>query len=176
VPADRSLDFTPAAGTLNAREACRSAVARQAHDGYVVEYISRTIERPNPGYEQSPEYLRELERRANLGGRLIGVHRLRPSARPLREILGDASFERLQDIWAREGKRYRWSVAFPIIETFAIDDPPDAEDVFGNASYRRLFGHASGMLRSLSAEETGKLGDLEIRALLNLVWVRRREG
>ena len=71
VPADRSLDFTPTDGTLNARETCRSAVARQAHESYVVEYISRTIEKPNPGYEQSPEYLQEMERRAGLGGKLI---------------------------------------------------------------------------------------------------------
>jgi 5-methylcytosine-specific restriction protein A len=47
-------------GTTNARESCRSTVARQAHDGYVIEYISRTIERPNPGFEDDPEYLQEL--------------------------------------------------------------------------------------------------------------------
>lgn len=52
-----------------------------------------------------------------------------------------------------------------LIETFTIDDPPDAEDMFGHDAYRRLFAHASGMLRPLSPEETGRLMDLEIRPL-----------
>lgn len=140
----------------------RRAPRRQAHDSYVVEYISRTIEKPNLGYEQSPEYLEELERREGLGGKFIAIHRLRPSARPPREIIGDTNFERLQDVWARDGKRYRWSVAFPIIETFTINDPPDAEDLFGTDDYHRLFAHASGLLRPLSVEETSRLADLEI--------------
>jgi 5-methylcytosine-specific restriction protein A len=137
-------------------------VARQARNGYVVEYISRTIEKPNPGFENDPVYLQDLEERAPLAGRLIAVHRLRPSARALREIIGSTSFERLQDIWARDGNRHRWSVAFPIIESFAIIDRPYASEVFGAESYQKLLAHASALLRPLDVNQREALADLTI--------------
>jgi hypothetical protein len=49
LPNKRSLDFTPVDGSMKARNACESGVARQANDGYVLEYISKSIERPNDG-------------------------------------------------------------------------------------------------------------------------------
>jgi 5-methylcytosine-specific restriction protein A len=138
-------------------------VARQAQDGYVLDYITRTIERPNAGFESDPEYLRNLEEHAPVAGRLIAVHRLRPgSGRSQREIIGAAAFERLQDMWARDGNRCRWSVAFPIIESYDIENPPDASDVFGPASYRRLFAHPATLLRPFTYEDRTKLADLKL--------------
>lgn len=163
MPGGQSLEFTPSDGSTNARSACETAVARQAQDGYVLDYITRTIERPNAGFESDPEYLRNLEEHAPVAGRLIAVHRLRPgSGRSQREIIGAAPFERLQDMWARDGNRCRWSVAFPIIESYDIENPPDASDVFGPASYRRLFAHPATLLRPLTYEDRTKLADLTL--------------
>ncbi len=163
LPGDRSLDFTPTDGSTNARAACASAVVRQAHEGYVLDYITRTIERPNAGFESDPQYIRDLEQHAPVAGRLIAVHRLRPgSARSQREIMGDTAFERMQDMWARDGSRCRWSVAFPIVESYHIENPPDASDVLGPASYRRLFAHPATLLRPLADEDRAKLADLTL--------------
>ena len=146
---------------------------RQARDGYVLEYITRAIETPNPGFESDPEYLRSLEEHARAAGQFIAVHRLRPGGgRSQREIMGDAAFERLQDMWARDGNRFRWSVAFPIIESFDIANPPDASDVLGVESYRRLFAHPSTLLRPLTDKDRAKIAHLVIirRPALN-AWV-----
>jgi hypothetical protein len=73
-------------------------------DGYVIEYITHSIDHPNGGFESDPEYLDVANEHPKLAGRLIAVHRLRPTMRPLREVLGDKEFEHLQDMWAQEGK------------------------------------------------------------------------
>jgi 5-methylcytosine-specific restriction protein A len=77
--------------------------------------------------------------------------------------LGDDEFTRLQDMWAQGKKRWRWSVAFPIIETFEIIGKPRATDVFDPTSYRRLFAHSSATLRRLNENERSQIGNLEIR-------------
>jgi hypothetical protein len=93
----------------------------------------------------------------------VTIFRLRPgSGRSQRQIIGDAAFERLQDMWARDGNRCRWSVAFPIIESYDIENLPDASDVLGPASYRRLFAHPSTLLRPLTDEDRAKLADLAL--------------
>lgn len=139
----------------------------------MLDYVTRSIESPNAGFESDPEYLRDLEQHAPLAGRLIAVHRLRPGhGREHRKIIGDAAFERLQDMWARDANRCRWSVAFPIIESYDIENPPDAADVFGSTDYRRLFAHPSTLLRPLNDEDRAKLAALVItsRPALN-AWV-----
>ena len=75
-------------------------------------------------------------------------------------------------MWARDANRCRWSVAFPIIESYDIENPPDAADVFGPADYRRLFAHPSTLLRPLNDEDRAKLAALVItpRPALN-AWV-----
>jgi len=168
-----SLEFTPRDASINARAICETAVVRQARDGYVLDYVTRSIESPNAGFESDPEYLRDLEQHASLAGRLIAVHRLRPShGRPLREIVGNAAFERLQDMWARDANRCRWSVAFPIIESHGIENQPDAAAVFGPEDYRRLFAHPSTLLRPLNDDDGAKLAALVItlRPALN-AWI-----
>ena len=163
VPGGSSLAFTPSDASVNARAACTSAVNRQAAGGYVLDYVSKDIEKPNPGFEDSPEYLSDLEDHAPVAGKIIAVHRLRMgSGRSQREIMGDTAYERLQDMWARGGNRVRWSIAFPIIETFDIPDQPYAADVFGPVSYRRLFAHPATLLRPFNDDERGKLADLVI--------------
>jgi len=142
---------------------CASAVVRQAHNGYILDYVTRQIETPNEGYERDPEYLRALEEHDPIAGKQIAVHRLRPgNGRSLRKIMGDAEYENLQDMWARGSNRCRWAVAFPIVETFDIPDQPVASEIFGRDSYLRLFAHPTNLLRPLTDDERAKLAELTI--------------
>jgi 5-methylcytosine-specific restriction protein A len=131
----------------------------------VLEYITETFGKPNPGFERHPRYLEDRERHKSLAGRLIAVHRLRPSSRPLLEILGADEFNGLQDIWDQGGKRSRWSVAFPIVESFEIIGHPRAKEVFSQESYSRVYQHSSGTLRPLNDSEREQLAHLELRPL-----------
>src|SRR5271165_1954646 len=110
------IGFTPASDASDAPARCQATIAGQFGGGYVVEYITRNFGTPNAGFEDDPGYLSEREAHATLAGRLVAVHRLRPTARPLRTLLGETDFGRMQDMWAEEGRRRRWSVAFPIVE------------------------------------------------------------
>ena len=159
------LGFTPTNGSLSSRNQCEGTIQRQYADGYVIEYITEQFSEPNPGFESDPEYLDEKESHRELAGRLIAVHKLRTSARPLEQILGDVEFKRLQDMWAQSDKRYRWSVAFPIIETYRIVGHPKAKDVFGEVGYRRLYQRSSATLRELNDEERASLENLELEAV-----------
>jgi hypothetical protein len=60
------------------------------------------------------------------------------------------------------GRRYRWSVAFPIIESFAIVPPCYANEVLTAEAMTRLFAHPSGTLRPLNSEERWQIAGLEI--------------
>jgi 5-methylcytosine-specific restriction enzyme A len=162
VVASHWMGFTPRDGTLNARARTMSTVAAQAGDGYVLEYITLNHLRPNVGFEGDAGYRADRARHAAVAGRLVGVHRLRPTARDLREIMGEAEYDHFQDAWAEGAERHRWSVAFPIVESFAVVEPPLAEVVFGPVAVRRLFGHPSATLRPLNAEERKALADLHI--------------
>lgn len=83
----------------------------------------------NPGFENDPACLAEREAHRALAGRLIAVHKLRTTARSLETILGAEEFKRLQRMGAQGGKRYRWSVAFPIVESYEIVGRPKAKGV-----------------------------------------------
>jgi 5-methylcytosine-specific restriction protein A len=92
--------------------------------------------------------------------RSIGFGR---TARPLRAILGDADLEHMQDMWAERGKRRRWSVAFPIVESYEISTKPYARDVFPPEAVQRLFAHPSATLRPLNDGERSGIMHLPLR-------------
>jgi 5-methylcytosine-specific restriction protein A len=156
------IGFTPSSGGPGAVPQCQATIAAQAANGYVLEYITSMFGTPNPGYEARPQYLAERAAHAEVAGRFVAVHRLRPTARPLRAILGDADFENLQDMWAEGGKRRRWSVAFPIVESYEIPTRPFARDVFRPDAMQRVFAHPSATLRPLNDDERRAIGDLPL--------------
>lgn len=159
------LGFTPTNGSTASRAQCEGTIQRQLAGGYVLEYITETAEQPNPGFADDPRYLEEREQHRLNRGRFLAVHRLRHSCRSLDQILGVNEFTRLQDMWAQGQKRWRWSVAFPIIESFEIVGKPKAAEVLDTASYRRLYAHSSATLRPLNDAERAQIGQLEIRRI-----------
>lgn len=160
LPGTTWLGFTPPSSEPHAASQCEATICRQMADGYVLEYITYSIDTPNPGFEDDPEYLDVAKQHPELAGRLVAIHRLRPTMRPLRELVGDEEFQRIQDMWAQAGKRRRWSVAFPIVESFDIEGKPIATNVFTPGAYKRLFQHSSGTLRPLNDEERGMIDEL----------------
>jgi 5-methylcytosine-specific restriction protein A len=156
------MGFTPSGNGPDARNSCQSSVRRQFGSGYVLEYITEQISDPNPGFETDPSYLEERVKHTKLAGRLIAVHKLHTTSRSLEVIIGPESFKRIQDMWATDGKRWRWSVAFPIVESFDIVSKPKARDVFGEGSYRYLYRHPSALLRSLLQEHQLALSELQL--------------
>ncbi|HJS85820.1 MAG TPA: hypothetical protein VJ779_10195 [Acetobacteraceae bacterium] len=159
LPGTTWLGFTPHSDEPHAASQCEATINRQMGDGYVLEYITQGIERPNAGFENDPDYLEISRKHPDLAGRFIAIHRLRPTMRSLRTIIGDAEYERLQDMWAQSGRR-RWSVAFPIIESFGIKDKPLARKVLTPSAYTRLFQHSSATLRPLIDDERGMIDEL----------------
>jgi 5-methylcytosine-specific restriction protein A len=87
---------------------------------------------------------------------------LRATSRPLIEILGQQEFELLQDMWAQDGNRNRWSLAFPVIESYRVDDGRKAKAILGEKSYARLYAHSSATLRPLNDVERAAIVDLDI--------------
>ncbi len=156
------LGFTPSNGSGYSRQQCQSTIQRQFSGGYVIEYITEAFSEPNPGYETDPVYLAEREQHQGIKGCFLSIHKLRFTSRPLEEIIGNEDYERLQDMWAKEGKRHRWSVAFPIIESYRIEGRPKAKDVLGNTAYQRLFGHPSATLRPLEQQDQIAIANLQI--------------
>ena len=63
-------------------------------------------------------------------------------------------------MWARMGTVAGGLVAFPIIESYEIENLPDASDVLGRTSYQRLFAHPSTLLRPLTDEDRTELDNL----------------
>ena len=87
-------------------------------------------------------------------------------------ILGADGYKKLQDMWAQGGKRWRWSVAFPIIESYRIVGQPKAKEVLGDAGYLRLFAHSSATLRPLNDAEQASLADLDLEPVTaNNAWI-----
>ena len=160
--ADHWIGFTPLSDAPDAVPKCQNTITKQAANGYVVEYITAAFGKPNPGYETRPQYHAEREAHSIVAGRLVAVHRLRPTSRSLRTIIGDAEFDDLEDMWAESGKRRRWAVAFPIVESYEIPTKPLARDVFGGEATRRLFHHPSATLRPLNDDERRALAGLPL--------------
>jgi 5-methylcytosine-specific restriction protein A len=159
------LGFTPTGADQSARNMCQSTIQRQFGNGYVIEYITEQFSQPNAGFENDPGYLKEREAHKELAGRFIAVHKLRTTARDLETIIGEDDFKRLQDMWAQDGNRYRWSVAFPIVETYRIVGHPKAKAVLGDALYRRLYQRSSATLRVLNEDERAAVASLELEPL-----------
>lgn len=154
--------FTPVSGAPAAASRCQATIERQLAGGYLLEYITRDFGDPNPGHEADPAFLEEKRKHAEAAGRLVAVHRLLSTAHALRTIVGEAEFERIQDRWAQGGKRHRWSVAFPLVESYTIPTKPFAREVFGRAAMQRLFGHPSAILRPLSDDDRRMITDLPL--------------
>ena len=162
LPGTTWLGFTPADGDLGSRNQCQSTIQRQFGNGYVIEYITETFQKPNPGFENDPKYIADREAHRERAGRLIAVHKLRATSRSLESILGPEEFKLLQDMWAQDGKRYRWSVAFPIVQSFKIKDARKAKEILGPEAYARLYAHSSATLRPLTPVEQRLIAELEI--------------
>jgi 5-methylcytosine-specific restriction protein A len=159
------IGFTPTDGGLTARNKCQSTIKRQFGSGYVIEYITEKFGEPNAGFENDPQYLSERRTHGDWAGRLIAVHKLRATARSLIQIIGDEQFKLIQDMWAKDGNRNRWSVAFPIIESYRVAERPKAKSVLGEKLYSRLYAHSSATLRPLNDQERAALSELEIEAV-----------
>jgi 5-methylcytosine-specific restriction protein A len=162
LPGTSWLGFTPTNGDLGSRNKCQSTIQRQFGNGYVIEYITETFQKPNPGFENDKKYIADRDAHLERAGRLIAVHKLRTTSRDLETILGPEEFKQLQDMWAQDGKRFRWSVAFPIVQSFRIKDDRKAKEILGPESYARLYAHSSATLRPLLDEERELIDDLEI--------------
>jgi 5-methylcytosine-specific restriction enzyme A len=156
------IGFTPQSEAPDAESRCQATVAAQFGSGYVLEYITRNFGTPNPGFETDPLYLSERTAHANVAGKLVAVHRLRATARPLKAVVGAADFERIQDMWAEDGRRRRWSVAFPIVESYEITTKPYANRVFTTDAMQRVFAHPSATLRPLNDNERAAIADLPL--------------
>lgn len=166
------LGFTPVNGSTSSRAQCEGTIQRQLADGYVLEYITETAEQPNPSFADDRRYLKEKEQHGLKRGRFLALHRLRHTSRSLEQILGREEFSHLQDMWAQGGKRWRWSVAFPIIESFEIVGMPRAAEILDATSYRRLYAHSSATLRPLNDGEREQISQLEIRRMPALnAWI-----
>lgn len=157
------LGFTPTGGDTASRGQCQSTIKRQFGEGYVIEYITQQFSEPNPGFETDPQYVDERAAHLKLAGRFIAIHKLKPTARSLEVIIGPDDYKHLQDMWAQNNKRLRWSVAFPIIESYEIIGKPKAKEVLGDEMYRRLYQRPSATLRVLEEEEQIAIADLEIQ-------------
>ncbi|RXT40266.1 hypothetical protein [Bradyrhizobium betae] len=162
LPGTHWIGFTPRNGSTNAREQRRAAINAQINGGYIIEYVTLKFDDPNPGYETDAGYLAEKASHSEVAGKFIAVHRLRASARSLKAILGDQEYEELQNMWADGDKRYRWSVAFPIIESYALVPHRYANAVLSPEAMARVFGHPSGTLRPLNDDERSQIAELEI--------------
>lgn len=156
------IGFTPTGQGPDAVQQCQATISRQMRNGYVLEYVTQTIDEPNGEYRSDPQYLEDKAAHAEGAGRLVAVHKLRASPLPLRKIVGDAEYEKIQNMWDEGGDRRRWSVAFPIIESYDITSRPLARDALGQEAMRRLFAHASATLRPLTDEERSLIADLPI--------------
>lgn len=154
--------FTPVSGAPAAVSRCQAVIGRQLAGGYLLEYITRDFGDPNPGHEADPAFLGEKREHAASAGCLVAVHRLLSTAHALRTIVGDSDFERIQDRWAQGGKRHRWSVAFPIVESYIIPTKPLAREVFSRDAVQRLFGYPSATLRPLNDDDRRTIADLPL--------------
>jgi 5-methylcytosine-specific restriction protein A len=157
--ATKCLSFSPDNGSLPAMNSCQNNVYRQFRGGYVLESISKTMPRANPGFET--EYARRREEHKHNAGKLIAVHRLEHSWRPLWNAIGRDEYERIQAMWAPPDRQHRWAVAFPFVESWDIVGRPYAEEVFGKVLFKQVHTR-SRELRILSDAHRACLADLAI--------------
>lgn len=162
LPAYDWLGFTPKGKGPGAEGQCESTIKRQFKNGYVLEYVTKGMDDPNEGFDTHPRYLEDKEKHEELKGRLVAIHRLIFSSRPLRAIIGEEQNEEIQKIWKKEFGKERWSVAFPIVESYTIDGAPLARKVFGKELYENLYRRSSATLRELSDRHRDKIANLNL--------------
>ncbi|WP_340692199.1 HNH endonuclease [Hyphomonas sp.] len=162
LPGTTWVGFTPTGTGPDAREKCQTTINRQVDGGYVIERITDKFGDPNPDFVDSERVKRERDEHAKFADSLVSIHRLRHSSRPLVEIIGPEEFDALQNVWSANGDRNRWSVAFPIVETFEIVGAPKARDVFSKDVFARHFARSTATLRSLDDAARDQLAELEI--------------
>ena len=163
LPGTTWLGFTPQGQGPGATAQCQSTVQGQFGNGYVLERITQSFGDPNPGFENDPLVARDRAAHEELKDRLVAVHRLRHSMRSLVEIIGREEYERLQDVWSGDTARRRWSVAFPIVESYEIVGKPRAKDVFPPEVFRRLYQTQSATLRPLDDGARAAIAGLSIK-------------
>jgi 5-methylcytosine-specific restriction protein A len=161
VAATSWMGFTPRSDGTKDRNQCTSTVLRQYGKGYVVEYITVSLQKPNAGFENHPVYLQEKAEHKDKAGRFVAIHQLKTSSRPLPQILGTEEYDRLQDVWAQGGRRIRWSVAFPIIGSYRIKGKPVAKELLGEELYAEYITQTA-FLREIDDRVRGCLSELEI--------------
>ncbi|MCY1320388.1 hypothetical protein D9M68_316730 [compost metagenome] len=162
LPGTTWLGFTPTGTGGDAEAKCESTVNRQIAGGLVLERVAQKMEDPRPGHENDPVVLRDRETHQRLADRLVAIHELRPSSRPLADIIGKAEFEHLQDVWSEPNKRKRWSVAFPIVRTWEILGKPTAHSVLSADVFLSTYQTQSSTLRLVSDQMRQEIADLEI--------------
>lgn len=165
------MGFTPLGDSPAAVSQCQAVISRQADNGYILEYVTLTFGQPNSEFDNDPRLQRERELHESLAGKLVAIHRLHPVAERAVNIVGAEEYEYLQRVWAKENRRYRWAVAFRIVETFEIVGTPRADDVFDRSSLQHWRNHSSGTLRSLNDADRTALSELELtRRYLEIDW------
>jgi 5-methylcytosine-specific restriction protein A len=165
IAASTWMGFTPRENDLLSRNSCTRTVLNQYGRGYVLEYITISIPRPNSGYERDPDYLKGRAEHELSAGRFVAVHKIKASSRPLQEIIGEEEYSKLQNIWAKNAMRCRWSVAFPVIETYNIKDKPLAKELLGEKLFRE-FIMQTATLKSIDERVRACLADLQIEHVL----------
>ena len=88
VAATTWMGFTPSSDDTKGRNQCTSSVLRQYGNGYVIEYITVSLQKPNSGHETDEIYLKDKAEHQENAGRFTAIHRLKTSSRPLWQILG----------------------------------------------------------------------------------------
>lgn len=162
LPEDTWIGFTPQGKGPDAKAKCESTVRKQFGTGYVLERVTDTFGEPNPEYQNDPKIAEDRKTHEGYADSLVSVHKLLYTSKPLQEIIGRDEFEDLQDKWAHPANRNRWSVAFPIVETYEIIGAPKAKSVFSRDIFLRLFQTQSAGLRRLDEEARTQIADLEI--------------
>lgn len=165
LPSTSWMGFTPTGKGPGARAQCQATIQKQIAGGYILERIVDTFGDPNPGFEDTERIAADRDAHARVADSLVAIHRLHLSSRPLVELVGEQEYAELQDAWSSNGQRNRWSVAFPIVESFDITGAPKARDVFSLDVFRRHFQYSSAILRPLDDEARTELSSLDIVAV-----------
>jgi 5-methylcytosine-specific restriction protein A len=159
------MGFTPGSSHPDSIRRTEMTVIAQAQSGFVLEYITDSYGIPNVGYDKSERYLSHRTAHGKLAGRLIALHRLETTARPIRDFMSKEEFNELQDMWSEPGKRHRWMAAFPIAESYEIVGHPKARNVLGEERYRWLFHRSSSTLRKMDDIDRSLINNLEIKLI-----------
>jgi 5-methylcytosine-specific restriction protein A len=72
------IGFTPASDAPASASQCQSTIARQAGNGYVLEYITQIFGKPNPAFESDAAYIAERASHKHVAGRLIASRHYGP--------------------------------------------------------------------------------------------------